>query len=65
MPSTVISSFHYDAARKTLIVVYLSGAMYEYLKVPQEVYEQMRNAFSKGTFLNKYIKPGYPYKKVK
>ncbi|WP_222165199.1 KTSC domain-containing protein [Edaphocola aurantiacus] len=64
MPSTVVSSFHYDATRKSLVVVYLSGAVYEYMQVPQEVYERMQNAFSKGTFLNKYIKPHYRYRKI-
>jgi len=64
MPSTVISSFHYDTTRNVLVVHYRSGAVYEYLQVPPEVYDQMKNAFSKGTFLNKYIKPLYRYRKI-
>ncbi|MNT60577.1 hypothetical protein D3C71_74590 [compost metagenome] len=64
MPSTVISSFHYDDIRKILVVTYLSGAVYEYMQVPREVYERMQSAFSKGTFLNKYIKRHYRYRKI-
>lgn len=65
MPSTVIKHFHYDAASGALIVHYLSGAVYEYMQVPPGVYERMKNALSKGTFLNKHIKPEYAYRKVK
>ena len=63
MPSSVIAAMHYDAAAKTLWVRYLSGASYIYKNVPPEVYEEMKAAFSKGTFLNKRIKGHYKFEK--
>lgn len=64
MPSTVISSFHYDAARKILKVIFVSGMVYAYKQVPEEVYEKFKTAFSKGIFLNRYIKPYYDVEKI-
>ena len=65
MPSSVIAAKHYDPETKTLRVIYTSGAIYDYLDVPEEVYEAMNRSFSKGTFLNNRIKPVYEYKKIK
>ena len=55
---------NYDASSETLKIIFLSGAVYEYRKVPPSVYNAMKTAFSKGTYLNKYIKGQYSYKKI-
>ena len=47
-----------------LTIVYVSGAVYNYLNVPQVVFDDFRAAFSKGTYLNKKIKPFFKYEKV-
>lgn len=65
MPSSVIASFHYNSAQHALDVIFNSGNVYRYLDVPEEVYVDMKNSFSKGTFLNTEIKPKYRYKKIK
>jgi len=65
MPSSVIASFKYNQASATLRVFFWSGSVYDYKNVPGEVYEQMRRAASKGTFLNRNIKNRFSYKKVK
>ena len=65
MPSSVIASFHYNAAQHALDVVFNSGNVYRYIDVPEDVYVAMKNAFSKGTFLNTQIKPKYRYRKIK
>lgn len=65
MPSSVVSAKHYDPKTKTLRIIYTSGSVYDYLKVPEEVYEEMSRAFSKGIFLNTMIKSVYDYKKIK
>ena len=65
MPSSVVAAMKYDAKASKLRVVYTSGSIYDYIKVPENVYKAMRSAFSKGKFLNKYIKPKYEYQKVK
>lgn len=65
MPSSVVSEIRYDGNSSTLRVVYVSGAVYDYEKVPEEIYSEMKKAFSKGEFLNKQIKPNYEFKKIK
>jgi hypothetical protein len=64
MPSSVISKFIYDGDTETLRVIYVSGMVYDYKKVPLEVYQLMKTAFSKGTFLNKHIKGNYEFEKI-
>ena len=64
MPSTVIHHFDYDEANHKLRVFFTSGIVYDYLNLPKDMYEQFKNAFSKGEFLNKRIKGKYPYEKV-
>ena len=64
MPSSVIHHFIYDQAKSRLRVFFLSGITYDYMNVPRELYEKLRNALSKGKFLNKHIKGKYPFEKV-
>ena len=64
MPSSVISFFKYDAIKKILKIVYVSGAVYNYLDVPNDVYMQLAKSKSKGTYLNKYIKGRFAYEKI-
>jgi hypothetical protein len=65
MPSSVVRAIKYDEPSHTLRVVYLSGNIYEYKEVPLSVYEKMRSATSKGTFLNTKIKGHYDFQKIK
>ncbi len=62
--SSNISSIGYDAGTETLEVEFLSGAIYQYYNVPQNMYDQLMQAGSKGRFLNTYIKNAYPYSRV-
>ncbi|MEO6721340.1 MAG: KTSC domain-containing protein [Ferruginibacter sp.] len=65
MPSSVIASMQYDSTSSTLRVIYVSGNVYDYESVPASIYNAMKTSGSKGTYLNKYIKGNYPFKKVK
>ena len=65
MPSTVIAKTIYDIHNKILRVIFLSGAVYDYLDVPEDVYLEMKKAFSKGEFLNTHIKNHFIFKKIK
>lgn len=56
---------HYYDDTKTLRVVFVSGAVYDYKKVPVNVYRAMQLAPSKGNFLNANIKAHYQFEKVK
>jgi hypothetical protein len=63
MPSSVIKKYFYKPEPQILTIVYVSGAVYDYLDVPQEVFDDFRAAFSKGIYLNKNIKPNFRYEK--
>ena len=65
MPSSVVAKFKYNAARSVLRVFFVSGREYDYLRVPLDVYEEMKQSASKGTFLNLRVKGAYRFKKVK
>lgn len=65
MPSSVVASIQYNPVTAMLRVVFVSGSVYDYKKVPAKVYEAMKDASSKGSFLNKYIKGTYPFRKIK
>lgn len=64
MPSSVVQRYTYNRDTGTLRVVFVSGMIYDYKNVPEEVYNAMKAATSKGQFLNFYIKPLYSYEKI-
>jgi hypothetical protein len=65
MPSSVVAAIKYDAHASTLRVTYVSGMVYDYKNVPEEVYQAMKISFSKGVFLNQYVKGKYEFEKIK
>jgi len=65
MPSAVVAAIKYDAHSSTLRVIYTSSMVYDYKNVPEEVFTAMKTSFSKGAFLNQYIKGKYAYEKIK
>ena len=64
MPSSVIRSYKYYPDEQRLRVIYISGAVYDYMGVPAGVYAAMKAYQSKGAFLNREIKGHYPFEKV-
>ena len=64
MPSSVVSAIKYDAKTATLRVIYVSGMVYDYKEVPQEIYTEMKTSKSKGIYLNHNIKGHYPFEKI-
>lgn len=65
MPSSVVAAVRYDEKTSKLRIVFRSGSIYDYLKVPVEAYNEMMKASSKGEFLNKEIKPNYQFEKIR
>ena len=65
MPSSVVAAIKYNENTSTLRVIYVSGNVYDYKKVPEKVYNKMKAASSKGEFLNKKIKPKYEFEKIR
>ena len=64
MPSTVVSNYVYIPESRTLRVTFVSGAVYDYKKVPEVIYLEMEAAFSKGTFLNENIKDNFEFERI-
>jgi len=64
MPSSVIRSHRYLQDVETLIITFMSGKIYQYSGVSKVQYEEFRQAYSKGTYFNKYIKPFHPFKEL-
>ncbi len=63
--STDLATVGYETETSTLEVEFRKGGIYQYFGVPQEVYEGLMSAGSKGQFFNQHIKKaGYPYSKV-
>ena len=62
--SSNIASVGYDSATETLEVEFSSGSIYQYYNIPENMYNQMIKASSKGKFLHTYIKNAYPYSRV-
>jgi lysyl-tRNA synthetase class 2 len=61
MPSSVIRSYHYDPIDHRLDLVFMSGRRYRYHEVPEETFDAMRRAFSKGEFFNHFIRDQYRF----
>jgi len=62
--SSNIASIGYDAPSQILEVEFQSGAIYQYYGVPENMYDQLMQASSKGHYLNTYIKNAYGYSRV-
>ena len=63
--STNIDSVGYNADTQTLIVKFrVSGQTYEYYNVPQNLYEGLMTAESKGKYINDTIRSQFAYRRV-
>ena len=65
MPSSVVAAIRYDEKTSRLRVIFQSGSIYDYLNVPEKIYDEMKKASSKGEILNKKIKPNYQFEKIR
>lgn len=61
--SSAISEVAYYPNVERLFIIFKSGSEYEYLNVPAFVMNGLRDAPSKGKFLNKYVLSQYRFKK--
>lgn len=59
--SSNIARFAYDEESSVLRVEFTSGGTYDYFDVPQQVFEGMKSASSKGQYLAQQIKGNYRY----
>jgi len=61
--SSNIEAIGYDPNAQELHVQFLSGITYVYYNVPENVYEEIMDAPSKGSYFNRIIKGVYEYAK--
>ena len=61
--STSIAAIGYSPCA-TLDVEFKSGAVYRYFTVPREAFDKLLASESKGGFLNRHIKPRYPFRRL-
>jgi hypothetical protein len=64
MPSSVIDSITYDPITNNLTIGFVSGLVYVYLNVPEEIYYSFINYREKGVYFNQYIRNKYRFKKI-
>ena len=62
--SSNIARFAYDDGSRVLKVEFMNGSVYDYFDVPNHVFNEMRNASSKGQYLAQQIKGTYRYARV-
>lgn len=62
--SSNIAGFDYVKERQILIVEFKDGARYNYFDVPEQIFEGMQNAASKGQYLAQHVKGVYRYARV-
>lgn len=62
--SSNIAGIGYDESSNTLQVWFNNGTSYQYFDVPERVFEEMKNAESKGKFLASHIKGSFRYSRV-
>jgi hypothetical protein len=60
----MIHAVGYDAETQTLEVIFNSGGIYFYDKVPPEVYQELMAAESKGSYMRQSIIDVYPYSEL-
>lgn len=64
MPSSVILKLTYFLVTNTLRITFVSGMVYDYQDVPEEIYVAMKTSRSKGIFFNEQITGQYQFKQV-
>lgn len=62
--SSNIALLKYDDETWTLEVTFHGGSTYHYFDVPEHLWDGIKNANSKGVYLNAEIKGHYRYSKV-
>jgi predicted RNase H-like HicB family nuclease len=59
--SSMLAATGYDPDTRTLVVLFNSGKAYQYYDVPQEDYEALMAASSKGKYMHAHVLGYYPY----
>ena len=63
--SSMIYALGYDEEQQVLEVVFKRTGVYRYRNVPKEVYEQLMNSDSKGSYMRDLIIDMYPAEQLR
>lgn len=64
--SSNLASVGYDPEQRILEVGFRNGSVYQYLRVPNHVYEGLMRASSHGRYFDAFVKKGgYLYRRVR
>ncbi len=62
--SSNVAAVGHDPETQELYVEFLSGSTYMYAGVDHQTFEELRDAPSVGSFLNRVIKPNFAYSRL-
>lgn len=62
--SSSVAEIGYGQKKKALVVRFKNGGVYIYQSVPQQIFTNMLNASSKGSFLDSDVKNVYSFLKI-
>ena len=62
--SSMMTAVNYDEDSAELDITFVGGKTYRYSEVPQEIYDGLLEAESKGEFFNGQIKDRFSYREV-
>lgn len=63
--STAVSAIAYRAREHALDVTFVSGGVYRYFDVPEEVFDRFRYAESAGRFMHEEILEQYEFERLR
>ena len=64
LKSTSLHAATYQDQSAFLELEFLSGAIYRYLGVPAQIYQELLRAESKGRYFNQHIRNGFTYTQI-
>ena len=62
--SSDLSSVGFDPSTNTLEIEFLSGSIYQYHNVPENIYDGLMNAGSHGQYFHNHIKDVFQYSRI-
>ena len=64
LQSTSLSAATYQEQSASLELEFRSGAIYRYIGVPAQVYQELLHSESKGRYFNQHIRNRFPYTQI-
>ena len=62
--SASVMSFAFSIEQNVLQLEFRNGLAYEYFGVPVALYRELLSAQSKGTFVSRFIRGRFPYRRL-